>query len=63
LNFVQELSDIGGDFAWIFPQFTVEVGSDWKSNGTIPDEKTLENERKKQEEVLRRLVNVSVHLL
>ncbi|KAA0198755.1 Dicer [Hyalella azteca] len=59
----KELSDIGGDFAWIFPQFTVEVGSDWKSNGTIPDEKTLENERKKQEEVLRRFRHLECNML
>ena len=42
----QDLSDIGGDFAWIFPQYTVEVSAG--------DEKTMEAEQKKQEEVLRR---------
>ncbi|KAF2366634.1 Ribonuclease III domain [Trinorchestia longiramus] len=61
---LKELSDIGGDFAWIFPQFTVEIGGDWKASGSSPpDEKTIENERKKQEEVLRRFRHLECNML
>lgn len=46
---LQELSDIGGDFAWIFPQYTVEARESVKD-----DPRAAEAEHKKQEEVLRR---------
>nr|ACC62400.2 ribonuclease III [Penaeus monodon] len=46
---LKELSDIGGDFAWIFPQYTVEAKESVKE-----DPRAAEAEHKKQEEVLRR---------
>ncbi|XP_045117538.1 endoribonuclease Dcr-1-like isoform X2 [Portunus trituberculatus] len=46
---LKELSDIGGDFAWIFPQYTVEARENVKD-----DPRAAEAEHKKQEEVLRR---------
>ena len=46
---LKELSDIGGDFAWIFPQYTVELKESGKD-----DPRAAEAEHKKQEEVLRR---------
>ncbi|XP_071514662.1 endoribonuclease Dcr-1 isoform X2 [Panulirus ornatus] len=46
---LKELSDIGGDFAWIFPQYTVEAKESMKE-----DPRAAEAEHKKQEEVLRR---------
>ena len=52
----QELCDIGGEFAWIFPQFTTEVASHVDPSQPA-DEKTIENDHKKQEEVLRRYIS------
>ncbi|KAK3886818.1 hypothetical protein Pcinc_009043 [Petrolisthes cinctipes] len=46
---LKELSDIGGDYAWIFPQYTVEAKESVKD-----DPRAAEAEHKKQEEVLRR---------
>lgn len=54
---LKELSDIGGDFAWVFPQYTVEVGE------ATADEKILEQEQKKQEEVLRRFRHLECNML
>ncbi|XP_066967294.1 endoribonuclease Dcr-1-like [Macrobrachium rosenbergii] len=55
---LKELSDIGGDFAWIFPQYTVE------SKECIKDDpRAAEAEHKKQEEVLRRFRHHECNIL
>ncbi|XP_050699667.1 endoribonuclease Dicer-like isoform X6 [Eriocheir sinensis] len=55
---LKELSDIGGDFAWIFPQYTVEARESVKD-----DPRAAEAEHKKQEEVLRRFRHHECNIL
>ncbi|KAK7079634.1 Endoribonuclease Dicer [Halocaridina rubra] len=55
---LKELSDIGGDFAWIFPQYTVE-----SRENTKDDPRAAEAEHKKQEEVLRRFRHHECNIL
>ncbi|KAB7495069.1 hypothetical protein Anas_10431 [Armadillidium nasatum] len=55
---LKELSDIGGEFSWIFPQYTVEL-----CKKASDDPRAAEAEHRKQEEVFRRFRHHECNLL